>query len=122
MSIIGPRPLTLQTFGSYPPQIQELIKQVSPGLSGIGSIIFRREEELLAGHSNSVDFYNKVVAPYKGLLEKWYVENLNLKTYFAAIFITAWVVIFPRSTLVWITFPRLPLPPIALKTLLNYPD
>ena len=121
MSIIGPRPLTLQTFSSYPPQIQELIKQVPPGLSGIGSIIFRGEEELLADESNSVDFYEKKIAPYKGLLEKWYVENVSLKTYFAAIFVTAWVVIFPRSTLVWIIFPRLPVPPTDLRIVLNCP-
>ena len=41
MSVIGPRPLTTQTFGAYSESTQGLITQVRPGLSGVGSIIFR---------------------------------------------------------------------------------
>jgi len=122
MSVIGPRPLTIQTFSSYSIEIQEVIKQVRPGLSGIGSIIFCGEEDILAGGNGSVDFYNNVIAPYKGLLEEWYVRNRTLKIYFAAIFITAWVVIFPKSTLAWRVFSGLPIPPVALRVPLNYQD
>ena len=43
MSVIGPRPLTLQTFEAYSEVTQGLIKRVRPGLSGVGSIIFRGE-------------------------------------------------------------------------------
>jgi lipopolysaccharide/colanic/teichoic acid biosynthesis glycosyltransferase len=120
MSIIGPRPLTIQTFNSYSIDIQAAINQVRPGLSGIGSIVFRGEEDILSGEDGSVDFYNKVIAPYKGLLEVWYVNNQNLKTYFTAIFITAWVLIFPKSTLVWRVFSGLPIPPVKLRIALNY--
>ena len=41
MSVIGPRPLTAQTFGSYSDNTKAVISQVRPGLSGVGSIIFR---------------------------------------------------------------------------------
>jgi lipopolysaccharide/colanic/teichoic acid biosynthesis glycosyltransferase len=34
MSVIGPRPLTTQTFGAYSEKTQGLITQVRPGLSG----------------------------------------------------------------------------------------
>ena len=63
MSLIGPRPLTKQTFGSYPKATQDVISAVSPGLSGIGSIVFRGEEEIMAGANASVDFYENVIAP-----------------------------------------------------------
>ena len=120
MSVIGPRPLTTQTFGAYSPHIQSVVVQVRPGLSGIGSIIFRGEEDILAGQSGTVDFYVKFISPYKGSLEEWYVRNQGLDTYFAAIFVTIWVVIFSRSKLAWTTFPDLPAPPFELQLALNY--
>lgn len=122
MSVIGPRPLTIQTFSSYSINIQGIVKQVRPGLSGIGSIIFRGEEDILAGEYGSLDFYNKVIAPYKGSLEEWYVKNRSLRTYFTAIFITSWVVAFPKSTLAWRAFSGIPIPPVELRIPLNYLD
>ena len=74
MSVIGPRPLTAQTFGSYSASTQNVIKQVRPGLSGVGSIIFREEEDLMHGATASVDFYDSIIAPYKGALEEWFVS------------------------------------------------
>ena len=71
MSVIGPRPLTVETFEAYSNNTQNLIKQVRPGLSGIGSIIFRNEEEIMHGANASIDFYTNVIAPYKGELEEW---------------------------------------------------
>ena len=44
MSLIGPRPLTKENFLNYSPDIQKNYSS-KPGLSGIGSIIFRKEED-----------------------------------------------------------------------------
>ena len=120
MSIIGPRPLTMQTFSSYSIITQNIIKEVRPGLSGVGSIIFRGEEEILHGAHASIDFYDKVIAPYKGALEGWFVLNKGLYLYFLTIFVTIWVVFFPRSRVGWIVFRDLPEPPQELKLVLNY--
>lgn len=122
MSVIGPRPLTAQTFGSYSAEIQEIVKKVRPGLSGVGSIIFRGEEEIMHGASASVDFYDNTIAPYKGSLEEWFVSNKGLYIYFLAIFITAWAVVFPSTRIAWKVFRNLPEPPIQLKQALNYID
>ena len=122
MSVIGPRPLTLQTFSSYTPQIQKIVTQVRPGLSGIGSIIFRGEEDILVNEAATVDFYKTVIAPYKGELENWYVNNQSMLIYFAAILATVWVVIFPKSRVLWRILPGLPLPPINLRAQLNCPE
>ena len=120
MSVIGPRPLTIQTFGSYSNITQDIIKKVRPGLSGVGSIIFRGEEEILHGAHGSVDFYNNVIAPYKGALEEWFVLNKGLYIYFLTIFITIWVIFFPKTKVAWKVFRGLPEPPEELKLVLNY--
>ena len=120
MSVIGPRPLTPQTFNSYSDKIQSTVTKVRPGLSGVGSIIFRTEEEIMHGQNASMDFYDKVIAPYKGALEEWFVANKSISIYFVAIFITVWVVIFPRTRLIWTVFGTLPEPPRELKQVLRY--
>lgn len=122
MSVVGPRPLTAQTFGAYSDKTQSLIKQVRPGLSGIGSIIFRGEEEIMHGATASIDFYANIIAPYKGALEEWFVLNKSLYIYFAAIFVTAWAVLIPKTKVAWRVFKDLPEPPAELKQALNYTD
>ena len=91
-------------------------------MSGIGSIIFRKEEEILSGQNRGIDFYRNILAPYKGKLEEWFVEHNNIMIYFSAISVTLWVVISPKSPLPWFIFKNLPTPPNQLKKLLNFPS
>ncbi|WP_374359092.1 sugar transferase [Thermomonas sp.] len=114
MSVIGPRPQTRRCFDAFPVASQAQIVKVRPGLSGIGSIVFRDEEELMHASTEPERFYDEVIMPYKGSLEEWYVAHRGLRTYLASIFATAWVVLFPKSSLVWSLFPGLPEPPQAL--------
>ena len=121
MSFIGPRPLTAYTFSAYPAHTQSKILEVRPGLSGVGSIIFRGEEEILVGAAATTDFYSNVIAPYKGSLEEWFVANRSLTIYFLAIIVTVWVVLVPRTNIVWRIFKNLPEPPIELRKALKFP-
>jgi len=120
MSVIGPRPLTQNTFSAYSLSVQETIKRVRPGLSGVGSIIFRGEEEIMHGMAASIDFYKNVISPYKGALEEWFVINKSLYLYFLCIILTIWVVLRPSSKVAWRAFKGLPEPPDKLKQVLNY--
>jgi len=120
MSIIGPRPQTQRCFDAFTAASQAAIIQVRPGLSGIGSIIFRDEENLLHGQADSVRFYDEVIAPYKGALEEWYVANQGLRTYLVCIGVTAWVVLNSESNVVWRVFDSLPQPPDELAPLLKW--
>ena len=120
MSVVGPRPLTEQTFGYYDGATQNSIKSVRPGLSGIQQIVLRDEESLMHGESASLSFYDCVLAPYKGELENWFVSNKSMSIYFLTIFLTVWVILFPRSSAVWSFFVGLPPPPIELRKALNY--
>lgn len=121
MSIVGPRPQAPRCFNAFPLHLQQIIVQVKPGLSGIGSIVFRGEEEILADHASSVEFYDQIIAPYKGEIEAWYIQHQTLSTYFAVIAVTVWVVLFPKSKIAWRVFKGLPTPPPALQTALQYP-
>lgn len=115
MSIIGPRPQTQRCFDAFPPASQAEIIKVRPGLSGLGSIIFRDEEDLMHASAEPERFYDEVIMPYKGKLEEWYVTHRGVRTYLLGIFVTGWVVLFPKSRLVWWVFPALPGPPEALR-------
>lgn len=110
MSIIGPRPLTQRGFDTFAESAQQAVIQVMPGLSGIGSIVFRSEESLLHKQADPRQFYENYISPYKGALEEWYVKNYNIFTYFLLIGLTVWVVLFPKSKAVWRVFGSLPQP------------
>ena len=121
MSLVGPRPQAPRCFDAFPVESQDIIVQVKPGLSGIGPIVFRGEEDILEGYSGTLDFYDNVIGPYKGDVEAWYVGKQGLIAYFSLILLTAWVVLFSKSDLVWRLFKDLPSPPDVLKKDLNFP-
>ena len=108
MSIIGPRPQTKRCFSAFPHDSQKRIIEVRPGLSGIGSIVFRNEEMMLNESVNHNNFYDDEIMPFKGLLEEWYVKNNSLKNYFILIFLTIFVVVNSRESIVWKIFKDLP--------------
>lgn len=118
MSIVGPRPLTKNNFEFYKPYTQKIITTVRPGLSGIGSIIFRGEEDLVPETKSKV-FYKDVIAPYKSKLEVWYVRNKNLTVYFKIIYITILIVIHPNLRLKASFFGDIPKPSNELGKKIN---
>lgn len=103
MTIIGPRPVMPISFEAYPTQVQDVIYNVRPGLTGIGSIVFRNEEELITQvKENGGDtwaFYTEKIYPFKGELEDWYQQNVSFITDLKLFFLTAWIIIFPKSEL-----------------------
>lgn len=109
MSIIGPRPLVDKTFAPYPAHVKAHIYDSKPGLSGIGSIIFRDEEKLLTETTmDKSAYYAQFISPYKGELELWYQQNLSFFTDILLIFLTIWVIVFPESQLPFTVFKDLP--------------
>jgi len=111
LSIVGPRPQMQVDFEKYSDDVKKKIYNVRPGLTGIGSIIFRDEESLISAASEQEDphkFYKRVIAPYKGELEIWYQENCSIYLDFQLIFMTVWVILFPKSKLYNKWFKNLP--------------
>ena len=120
MSFVGPRPQTPKNFEYFPEAGREVIASLRPGLTGIGSIVFRDEESIIANSDKPLDqVYREDIGPYKAELEEWYSRHQNLLTYWLMIFVTAWVVFFSGSTVYRKIWPSLPPLPEALKRAYN---
>ena len=111
LSIVGPRPQMQVDFEKYSDDVQKRIYNVRPGLTGIGSVVFRDEESifsLAAENENPHDFYKRVIAPYKGELEIWYQKHRSIYLDFQLIFITAWAIVSPETRVYEKWFKDLP--------------
>ena len=116
MSIVGPRPQMQIDFDKFPIDKRNKIYKSQPGITGIGSIIFRDEEKWISDFSGDKHkFYKEKIAPYKAEVEIWYYQNQSLLIDFKLIFLTAWVIIFPNSNVVDKLFKSLPKKPSHLK-------
>jgi lipopolysaccharide/colanic/teichoic acid biosynthesis glycosyltransferase len=98
-------------FDVFRNEDKEEILTVRPGLSGIGAIYFRDEENLLhKAQGDMIHFYDTVISPYKGQLEAWWVKNQSLKNYSLLIILTVWVSLSPKSRLLLQLLKDLPSP------------
>jgi lipopolysaccharide/colanic/teichoic acid biosynthesis glycosyltransferase len=111
MSIVGPRPLMEISFKLYSPEVQRLIYNSKPGMTGIGSIVFRDEEKILSDAKDPRAMY-AAIYPYKASLEMWYQEHASLYTDIMIIFLTAWTIISPQHKLVEKVFKDIPQRPV----------
>lgn len=107
MSIVGPRPLMAVSFRQYPDDIQQIIYNCKPGMTGIGSLIFRDEEKIVSSAPNPQAMYTAIYS-VKGELEIWYQKHVSLYTDLMIIFLTAWTIVFSKSQLVFKIFKDLP--------------
>jgi len=114
MSIVGYRPTVREHYEGYPADAKKILYDARPGLTGIGSVVFRNEEEILQQFADKKAFHQNVIAPYKAALECWYIEHKNLYTYFKLIFMTAYVVLRPTSNIWRESFKDLPPVPAEL--------
>lgn len=116
MSIVGPRPQMQVDFDKFPIDKRNEIYKSQPGITGIGSIIFRDEEKWISDFDgNKHKFYKDKIAPYKAEVEIWYYQNRSVFIDLKLIFLTAWVIIFPNSNVVYKLFKSLPEKPSHLK-------
>jgi lipopolysaccharide/colanic/teichoic acid biosynthesis glycosyltransferase len=115
MAIVGARPQMEVDFLKFPLHVQKVVYNTRPGITGIGSIIFRDEEKWISNaEGDKHEFYRNHIAPYKGEVEIWYQKHLNLYTDLMLIFLTAWVIISPKSELTYKIFKELPPKPAEL--------
>jgi lipopolysaccharide/colanic/teichoic acid biosynthesis glycosyltransferase len=115
MSIVGYRPTVREHFDLYPDDVKRRLHNLKPGLTGIGSIVFRNEEEILQQFEDKKYFHKEVINPYKGMLECWYADYASLITYFKVIFVTVIVVLNSNSSILKKAFKNLPLIPSKLQ-------
>ena len=118
MSFVGPRPQAKQHYDLYSTEVRAAIDTIQPGLTGIGSLIFRDEEDMLNSVADRNTFHDTVIAPYKGQVEVWYARNRGVWNYFKLIFLTAWSVVRP-SFRARKHFKDLPPTPEALREMID---
>ena len=119
MSFVGPRPQIRLHYSLYSLEQRRVIDSLSPGLTGVGSLFFRNEEEILANCGGDAErFHDEVITPFKGDLEAWYAQNRSLKLYLLIIYLTA-ASIIDRKLVTIKYFKDLPTPPPELMAVLT---
>lgn len=123
MSFVGPRPLPPNSYLRYEDNVRVIISRSRPGITGIGSLVFRDEEKIITEVINkNMDhrkFFVDFIYPYKGELEKWYYQNVSFTTDIKIIFLTAWYIIAPNSVDLYKVFRDLPMPHRVLDSMLR---
>ena len=118
MALVGPRPLLPKSFSNYTQEVQNVIYKNRPGITGLGSLVFRDEELLVTKYKelgkDPVAYYRTYIYPHKGALEQWYYYNCSLTVDFKILFLTFWSLVNPKSQLVYKTLNNLPVKPDSL--------
>src|SRR5690554_6553772 len=118
MALVGPRPLLATSVVKYTPEVQKILYKNKPGITGMGSLIFRDEELLVSTYrelgKDPMEYYKNYIYPYKGALETWYYHNCSLVVDFKILFLTFWSILKPDSELVFKSFKDLPRKPEVL--------
>jgi lipopolysaccharide/colanic/teichoic acid biosynthesis glycosyltransferase len=108
MSIVGPRPLMQVSFDLYNAEVKSKIYDSKPGITGIGSLVFRDEEKLVSDAPDPKAMYEQHIYPHKGALELWYQQHKSIWTDIKIVFLTAWTILFRGSEAIYKVFPDLP--------------
>jgi len=120
MSLIGPRPMTPRVFEFYSETEQDIIKQLKPGLSGVGSIVFREESTIVENSPLGLEeTFSELLSPHKAALEKWYLKNQCFSLDVKILFITLFSLLLKDHDLIYKHLKGLPKMPKKLKDLVN---
>jgi lipopolysaccharide/colanic/teichoic acid biosynthesis glycosyltransferase len=118
MSLVGPRPLLAKSFEKYSAAVQNVIYKNRPGITGLGSLVFRDEELLVTTYKelgkDPIEYYKKYIYPHKGALEEWYFYNCSILVDIKILFLTFWSLINSDSQIVYKVLKNLPLKPDSL--------
>ena len=109
MSFVGPRPMTISNFKLFSKPQQDKLSTIKPGLTGIASIFFVDEENILLKKTNPIMFYKKKIIPYKCVLDFYYINHRTIWNYFKCIVCTAFVIAFRNKDYLFIFFKNIPI-------------
>lgn len=77
MSFVGPRP----DIAGYADKLEgsdRIIVTVRPGVTGLASLKYRNEEQILALQQNPLHYNDTIIWPDKVRINKWYVQNRTM--------------------------------------------
>ncbi len=93
MSFVGPRP-ELRKYVNHYPQEDLIVLSVKPGITGLASIKFRNEVELLKTAKDPEAYFISSIIPEKLKLNKQYLKNKSFWFDLKLISITIYEVVF----------------------------
>jgi lipopolysaccharide/colanic/teichoic acid biosynthesis glycosyltransferase len=97
MSLVGPRPEVKEFVDLFPREYARILT-VRPGITHQGTLMFRNEEDILAGAANPRTRYLRFVMPLKlKIYQDLLVQPLaaELKIILATVFPTLWLKSYP---------------------------
>ena len=116
MSFVGPRPIIQPHLDLYPERIRKEILKLTPGLTGIGSLVFRDEEGILDRAGGDMKrLHDTVIAPYKAELELWFTKHRGITLYFFIILLTGLSIFRPKSDVYKRIFRDMPPAPAEIR-------
>ena len=74
MSFVGPRP-DVRGFADNLVGVDASVLNIRPGITGVASLKFRNEEELLANQTNPETYNTDIIYPEKTRLNLLYIQN-----------------------------------------------
>lgn len=74
MTFVGPRP-DLPGYADELVGADQIILKLKPGITGLASLKYRNEEQLLAQQTNPQHYNDEVIWPDKVRINKWYAQN-----------------------------------------------
>jgi lipopolysaccharide/colanic/teichoic acid biosynthesis glycosyltransferase len=106
MSIVGPRPQIESVHSAYSDEYKSILFFLKPGITGLGSLVFRNEDDIINNaYDKEVCFYCQIL-PYKIELELWYAANRNITMDIKIIIITFLSILVPNNGLIWHILPK----------------
>jgi lipopolysaccharide/colanic/teichoic acid biosynthesis glycosyltransferase len=96
MSLIGPRPEVPKFVDARQPVWREVLK-VRPGITDLATLVYRNEEQLLAGSSNPEQYYRDILLPQKLALNLEYIRGRSLRSDIKLVLLTLWYSFFPHG-------------------------
>ena len=109
MSFVASQPLIQSGFNLYTPEVQAIIYESRPCITGLSSVIFRDEERIVTDSGmEPKEFYKSSIFPYKGDLEQWYYKNRSHWVDSRILFLTGLKIIAPGTKLEYKLFRSLP--------------
>lgn len=94
MSLVGPRP-ELSDFVDLDSPQWRVALSVKPGITGIASLVYRNEEQLLAGSDDPERYYRSVILPAKLSLCTAFIQNAGVLLECKLIACTVYYALFP---------------------------
>lgn len=77
MSLVGPRPNVPSGVAVYT-EIERRLLVVRPGITDFASVVFADEGEILKGHPDADEAYDRLIRPWKSRLGLFYIDHRNI--------------------------------------------